>query len=69
MSSTGIARMKAARKAGVTRARLAVILDFSIATIDRALRSGKLSEQMEVKVKTKLTPAAIKRSENVKDPG
>jgi hypothetical protein len=66
---TGIKKIKAARKDGVTRARLASILDCSIGTIDAALRRGALSEEMEASVKKNLTAAAIKRSENVKDPG
>lgn len=67
--SSGIAKLKAARKAGVTRARLAWILGYRISNIDRALRRGALSEDMEACVNKKLTAIAIKRSENVKDPG
>jgi hypothetical protein len=67
--TTGITKIKAARKDGVTRARIASILGCRISTVDRAVRSGKLSEQLEAVVQKKLTLTAIKRSEGVKDRG
>ena len=61
--STGLAKIKALRKKRITRARIAAIIGCRISTIDRALRRGALSENMEARVKQKLTATAIKRSE------
>ena len=66
---TALAKIKAARKDGVTRARIASILNCSISGLDDALRRGTLSEEMAANVSKKLTVAAIKRSEGVKHPG
>jgi hypothetical protein len=66
---TALDKIKAARNDGITRARIASILNCSIGAIDAALRRGALSEEMAANVRKNLTARAIKRSEGVKDPG